>query len=101
MKNQDDDQDQDNFYNSLHPLERETWHQLYEVFQLVQPRKPEKGIRCLILRARALADTQALPLETALAQILASASERTYRRIELLNRCSLKIDIEKSETNPT
>jgi hypothetical protein len=101
MTNHDEYQDQDNFYHSLHPLERETWHQLHELFQLVQPRKPEKGIRSLILRARALADTQALPLEIALAQTLASASERTHKRVELLNQCALKIDIKKAETDPT
>jgi hypothetical protein len=82
--------DYENFYHSLHPLERDIWHKLHDLFQLVEAARPEKGIRVLILRARKLAATQGLPLETALTETLAGATERTHRRMALLNQCTLK-----------
>jgi len=41
-----------NFYDTLSPLEKTYWHQLAEVFALVNPRQPEKGLITMIQRAR-------------------------------------------------
>jgi hypothetical protein len=41
------------FYSDLSPLEQTYWHKLAELFQLVDPQKPEKGCKALILKARA------------------------------------------------
>lgn len=78
------------FYQSLNALEKEYWHRLYEIFQRVNPQKPEKGIRTLITRARQSALLNQVPLDIALQDVLQGAIERTNRRVELLNRCSLK-----------
>ena len=78
------------FYQSLSPIEQAAWHRLDELFQLVQPQKPEKGIKTLIIRARAQAAAQNIPLETALQQMITGASERTHKRLALLQTCSLQ-----------
>ncbi len=78
------------FYQSLSPLEQSAWHRLYAVFQCVQPQKPEKGIKTLILRARDMASQQNIALAIALESILAGATERTERRVQLLKQCRLK-----------
>lgn len=77
------------FYRSLNLLEQSYWQQLYDVFQLVQPQKPEKGIKALIIRARALADNENISLEAALQSILEGATLRTENRVKLLNQCKL------------
>lgn len=77
------------FYLSLNALEQAYWHHLHEVFQLVQPKKPEKGIKTLILRAREQALSQNTPLEAALQQILEGATQRTHNRLKLLQQCQL------------
>ena len=78
------------FYSSLDALEQAYWHRFHELFQLVQPQKPEKGIKTLIVRARAMASTQNISLETALQQTLAGATERTHNRLALLQQCALR-----------
>lgn len=78
------------FYETLSPLEKKYWEALYALFQRVQPAKPEKGIQALLIRARKLVEEQGLSPEAALERILREATERTNRRVELLNRCALK-----------
>lgn len=78
------------FYQTLSPLEKEYWHKLDSVFQQVQPQKPEKGIQALLIRARQMAASENIPLEQALQCILQDATERTARRVQLLNQCALK-----------
>lgn len=77
------------FYESLSELERTYWHKLAELFQLVDPKKPEKGIQALILRARKASAENQLPLADELKSIFQAAKERTLRRVELLSRCQL------------
>ena len=77
------------FYSALSPVEKAYWHKLAEVFQLVNPQKPEKGIQALILRARNAAAENQSPLENELESMFQGAKERTLRRIELLSRCQL------------
>lgn len=85
------------FYETLSPLEKKYWEALYALFQRVQPAKPEKGIQALLIRARKLVDEQNVLPEAALERILREATERTDRRVELLNRCALK-SAQSSET---
>ncbi|WP_303674171.1 hypothetical protein [Vampirovibrio chlorellavorus] len=80
------------FYTTLSPLEKAYWAQLEALFKRVDARKPEKGIIALIFRARALADQQNIPLEQALADTLEGATQRTERRIALLQQCAMKSD---------
>lgn len=77
------------FYDSLSEVERDYWHQLAELFQLVTPQKPEKGIETLILRARKASAQKQTPLAHELEVVFQGAKERTLRRVELLNACSL------------
>lgn len=77
------------FYNTLSALEQRYWHELHRVFQQVQPQKPDKGCKALILRARRLALTHQLPLEQALQRELEGATQRTLKRLELLKNCPL------------
>ena len=84
--NTDDHQD---FYHSLSDIEQRYWHELQRVFKMVQPQKPDKGCKALILRARHLALTQQLPLEETLQRELEGATQRTLRRLELLKSCPL------------
>lgn len=74
-------------YESLSELERTYWHKLAELFQLVEPQKPEKGIQALILRARKASAENQSPLTDELETMFQAAKERTLRRVELLNRC--------------
>ena len=92
--NTDDDR---TFYNSLSELEQHYWHELHQVFQLVQPQKPGKGCKAIILRARRLALADQLPLEHCLQQQLEGATQRTHKRLALLNRCPLA---QSSTLNP-
>ena len=81
--------DVQNFYASLTPLEKNYWEQLDILFQRVSAQKPEKGIQTLIIRARALAAAQNMPLSAALEETLKGATQRTERRIALLGHCAL------------
>ncbi len=78
------------FYESLSELERAYWYKLAELFQLVDPQKPEKGIQALILRARKASTDNQLPLADELVTMFQAAKERTLRRVELLSRCQLQ-----------
>lgn len=60
------------------------------LFAQVNPNKPELGCRVLIERARILAQTKNIPLESALAEIYAGAQQRTQRRVQLLKQCDLQ-----------
>jgi hypothetical protein len=77
------------FYESLSELERTYWEKLAELFQLVNPQKPEKGIQALILRARKASAENQSPLADELESMFQAAKERTLLRVELLNRCQL------------
>ena len=77
------------FYNSLSQIEQEYWHQLADLFQLVNPQKPEKGIQSLILRARKSSRDNQSSLEQELGAVFQGAKERTLRRVALLNACQL------------
>lgn len=82
--------DAHHFYLSLSLLEQKYWHRLHELFMLVQPQKPEKGIKTLLLRARALSEGQGIPLADALQAIYTGAEKRTHQRLALLQQCKLK-----------
>lgn len=84
------------YYQSLSPLEQDYFQRFFDVFQLVQPKKPEVGIRVLIQRARDEALIQNISLEEALNRMLVGATERTLRRVALLNQCSLPEEPERS-----
>lgn len=77
------------FYESLSALERTYWHKLAELFQLVDPQKPEKGIQALILRARKASAEKQTPLADELETMYQAAKGRTLQRVELLSRCQL------------
>jgi len=78
------------FYSQLSPLEQTYWHKLTDLFQLVDPQKPEKGCQTLILRARQASVKNESSLETELESIFQGAQERTLRRVALLGTCTLK-----------
>lgn len=78
------------FYQSLNPLEKIYWKKFDILFKKVSAQKPEKGIYTLIERARKIAKTEHIPLKLALEKMLEGATERTERRIALLNQCDLK-----------
>jgi hypothetical protein len=80
---------QSDFYKTLLPIEQVYWHKLAELFQRVNPQKPEKGIQALILRARNAATENAGLLEEELERTFQAAKERTERRIQLLSQCHL------------
>jgi hypothetical protein len=75
------------FYESLSELEKYYWHKLADLFQLVSPQKPEKGIHALILRARKASNDSQAPLDGELETMFQAAKERTLRRVELLSHC--------------
>jgi hypothetical protein len=77
------------FYESLSALERTYWHKLAELFQLVNPQKPEKGIQALISRARKASAENQSSLADELETMFQAAKERTLRRVKLLSRCQL------------
>ncbi|WP_373531767.1 hypothetical protein [Vampirovibrio sp.] len=79
--------DSSSFYASLTDLESRYWDQFKALFQRVSAQKPEKGIQTLIIRARAMAAAQNIELAVALEETLAAATQRTERRIALLNAC--------------
>ena len=80
------------FYSDLSPLEQTYWHKLADLFQLVDPQKPEKGCKALILKARKNTLAKVSALETELELIFQGAQERTLRRVALLGMCTLKKD---------
>lgn len=57
------------------------------LFALVSPQKPEKGIRALLARARALAEAEGIVLSLALEQTYEDAEKRTHARLQLLGQC--------------
>lgn len=75
---------------SLTPLEEEYRLRLLDLFSRVNPQKPEKGIRPLILKARQRMETDGLSEAQALEEMYQAALERTERRIRLLSSCQLK-----------
>jgi hypothetical protein len=81
--------DTPDFYASLSPLESSYWQKLDALFKRVSARQPEKGIATLILRARAMAESESIPLAEALEAVLTGAVTRTERRIALLGHCSV------------
>jgi len=75
-------------YDTLSPLEQTYWHRLAEVFALVNPQQPEKGLITLIQRAREEAQSSGENLEDVLERHYQGAKERTERRVATLNQCS-------------
>lgn len=80
---------QTRFYDSLSPIEKAYWHKLAELFQMVNPQKPEKGIEALILRARKASKQNGSDLEQELEAVFLGAQERTLRRVKLLSACQI------------
>ncbi len=76
------------FYDTLSPLEQAYWHRLSEVFALVNPQQPEKGLITIIQRARDEAKNTEEALEHVLERHYQGAKERTKRRVYRLNQCS-------------
>ena len=72
------------------PLEQAYREKLLELFKRVDPKKPEKGVRTLIQRARAKAANEGIAPERALEEIYRDAETRTLRRLELLSSCPLQ-----------
>ena len=77
------------FYNTLSLLEQTYWHRLSEVFALVDPQQPEKGLITVIQRARNEAQNTGEDLEQVLERHYQGAKERTERRAALLKQCPL------------
>jgi hypothetical protein len=77
------------FYKALSPIEKEYWYKLFELFQLVNPQKPEKGIETLLLRAQKAALQNGSAIEKELETIFQGAHERTHRRLERLRSCKI------------
>jgi len=77
------------FYESLTEIEKLYWQRLAELFQMVNPQKPEKGIQALILKARRYSSENDVPYEQALEDVFQGAKERTLRRVELLSQCPI------------
>jgi hypothetical protein len=75
------------FYESLTETEKLYWQRLADLFQMVNPQKPEKGIKALILKARISSVENDIPYEQALEDVFQGAKERTLRRVELLSQC--------------
>lgn len=73
--------------SDLTPLEEAYRQKLLSLFALVDPQKPEKGVRTLLKRARHRADAEGISYEQALADMYAGAEERTHRRVALLKAC--------------
>ena len=78
------------FYTTLSPLEKAYWHKLADVFALVNPQKPEKGLIAIIQRAREEASSKEEALELVLERHYQGAKERTERRLLLINNCELR-----------
>ncbi len=74
---------------NLSSVEQAYWEKFLDVFMLVSPAKPEKGIVALIKRSRKRAERDNLELETVLEEELVAATERTHRRMALLASCSI------------
>lgn len=79
----------DDFYNTLIDIEKLYWHKLDGLFSLVNPQKPEKGIKAIITRARMAALKDQQPIEQHLEKLFSEAEERTRRRLVLLSQCQL------------
>jgi hypothetical protein len=62
---------------------------LQYLFSLVQAQQPDKGIRAILKRAQTLAKTTSVPYHDALQHMVDAAEVRTYRRLALLNACSI------------
>lgn len=75
--------------DNLDPLEAEYRDKLLALFQRVQPRVPDKGIRTLLARARKRMADEGLPQALVLEEMYRGALERTERRVRLLERCPL------------
>jgi hypothetical protein len=80
---------QTSFYEALLPIEKTYWHKLADLFQLVAPQKPERGIETLILRARKASKHHGSDLEWELETVFQGAQERTRQRVALLGSCQL------------
>ncbi len=76
--------------DTLSPLEREYRQKLLDLFSLVNPRQPQKGVQALLTRARERVLAEGIPPEQALTEMYAGAEARTMRRVALLNACTLK-----------
>lgn len=72
------------FYDTLSPLEQTYWHRLAEVFALVNPQQPEKGLITLIQRSRDEAQGSGETIEQVLERHYQGAKERTERRMALV-----------------
>lgn len=78
-------------FDDLNPAERLFIERLAQVFAMVNPQKPEKGMMALLTRARQLAKETGQPLELVLEEVYQGAKERTERRVQLLSQCSLQV----------
>ncbi len=72
----------------LSDIEKLYWQKYLDLFALVEAKFPEKGINTLFSRAKALTK-EGLNYETALSKTYLGAKERTERRINLLNSCTI------------
>lgn len=75
------------YYQSLSPLEKTYYNYFWSLFLRVDAAQPEKGIRSLLKRARLKADkdNREQDLQTYLALELSDATERTEKRLALIN----------------
>jgi hypothetical protein len=78
------------FYESLTETEKVYWQRLADLFQMVNPQKPEKGLQALISKARSSSIENGVPYEQVLEDVFQGAKERTLRRVKLLNQCSMQ-----------
>ncbi len=67
---------------------------LLPLFALVSSQKPEKGMRTLILRARARVDEEQLTLQETLDLEYEGAKARTEARLRLLGNCTINLNQE-------
>jgi hypothetical protein len=80
------------FYESLTEIEKLYWNKLEDLFQMVKPKKPEKGLQALISKARSISVENNMQYEQALEDVFQGAKERTLCRVKLLNQCSTQSD---------
>lgn len=78
------------FYTTLSAVEKIYWHKLADVFALVSPQQPQKGLITIIQRACEEARSTGKTLDEALEEHFLGAKERTERRMVLLNQCNVK-----------
>ncbi len=89
------DIEQPDFENltGLSPLSSEEeafCERLVPLFALVSSQMPEKGMRTLIMRARARVDQEQLSIQESLDLEYEGAKARTEARLRLLGNCSLE-----------